>query len=196
MAKGPKYRVAFRRRREGKTNFSRRLKLIKSRRNRLVIRCTLKHISVQVSESQIKGDKTLVYAYSKQLIKEFGWLQSTSNLPAAYLTGYLAGLRAKKINIEDAILDVGILVHNERVKAAFLGFLEAGIEVPHDSEWFSEALKERINGSHIQNYAQTLQKEDKDKYRKLFAAVLKNKGDPTKITDDFNKTKQSIEKKV
>lgn len=196
MAKGPKYRVAFRRRREGKTNFTRRLKLIKSRRNRLVIRCTLRHISVQISESQIKGDKTLVYAYSKQLIKEFGWSQSTSNLPTAYLTGYLAGLRAKKMNIEDAILDVGILVHNERVKAAFLGFLEAGIEVPHDSEWFSDALKERINGSHIQTYAQSLQKEDKDKYRKIFAAVLKNKGDPTKITDDFNKTKQSIEKKV
>ena len=128
MAKGPKYRVAFRRRREGKTNFGRRLKLIKSRRNRLVIRCSLKHITVQVSESQIKGDKTVVYAYTKQLVKEFGWLQSTSNLPASYLTGYLAGLRAKKMKIEDAILDVGILVHNERVKAAFLGFIDAGIE--------------------------------------------------------------------
>lgn len=59
MANGPRYRVPFRRRREGKTNYIRRLKLIRSRRNRLVIRCTLKNTIVQVVDAMITGDKIL-----------------------------------------------------------------------------------------------------------------------------------------
>ena len=46
MARSPKYRLSFRRRREGKTNYHRRLQLIISRRNRLVIRCSNKHTIV------------------------------------------------------------------------------------------------------------------------------------------------------
>jgi large subunit ribosomal protein L18 len=195
MARGPRYRVDFRRRREGKTNYHRRLVLIRSQRNRVIIRCSLKHTTVQVAEANVNGDKILVSAVSQQLTKSYGWNYNTSNLPSAYLTGYLCGMRAKKAGIEDAILDVGILVHDNRVKAAFKGFMDAGLDVPHNDKWFGESLANRISGKHIADYAAKLSKEEPDHYKAQFSMVLKNKVDPAKIVDQFNKTKDAITKK-
>ncbi|TFH29473.1 MAG: 50S ribosomal protein L18 [Promethearchaeota archaeon] len=196
MATGPKYRVPFRRRREGKTNYHRRLKLIQSRRNRLVIRCSNKHTIVQVVQSKIEGDKMLSQAHSQQLAKQFDWNYNLGNLPSAYLTGYLCGLRAKKAGIDDAIVDVGILVHDNRVKAAVKGFLDVGINVPVDESWFFNDWEKRIKGVHIAEYAQKLKKENSTEYKKKFSAILKNKGDPTNIEKDFENLVIEMEKKV
>ncbi|MHA1776278.1 MAG: 50S ribosomal protein L18 [Promethearchaeia archaeon] len=196
MAKGPKYRVPFRRRREGKTNYHRRLKLIQSRRNRLVVRCSNKHTIVQVVESKIEGDRILTHAHTQHLVKLFNWKHNTGNLPSAYLTGYLCGLQAKKAGISDAIVDVGILVHDNRVKAAVKGILDAGIEVPVGEDWFFTGIEDRIKGLHIAEYAKLLKKENSSEYKKKFSAVLKNKGDPTKIDSDFEKTMKEMESKV
>ena len=196
MAHGPKYRVPFRRRKEGKTNYHRRLKLIISHRNRLVIRCSTKHTTVQIMESLVVGDKLLAQSHSSQLKKDFGWKFHSGNIPSAYLTGYLCGLKAKKAKIEEAILDVGILVHNNRVKAAFKGFLDAGIEVPHNENWFFEGIEDRIQGIHIRDYAKFLSKENPKYYKRHFAATLKNKADPGKIEDNFKKLKTEMENKV
>ncbi|MHA1719340.1 MAG: 50S ribosomal protein L18 [Promethearchaeota archaeon] len=195
MAKGPKYRISFRRRREGKTNYHRRLKLIISRRKRLVIRCSNKHTVVQVVDALVKGDKILAQSHSSQLEKYFSWVHNTGNMPSAYLTGYLCGLRAKKAKIDDIILDIGIIVHNERIKSAFRGFLDAGNEVPHDDKWFPESLNERYNGSHIEKYAKLLKKKPAQ-FKKKFSKVLIKKGDPIKIVSDFEKTKKTMEEKV
>ncbi len=195
MARGPKYRVPFRRRKEGKTNYHRRLKLIISRRKRLVIRCSNKHTTVQVVDALVQGDKILAQSHSSQLEKNFAWVNNAGNMPSAYLTGYLCGLRTKKANIQDIILDIGIIVHNERIKAAFRGFLDAGIEVPHDEKWFPESLGERINGSHIENYAKLLKKKPAQ-FKKKFSKLLMKKGDPLKIVSDFEKTKKNMEGKV
>jgi len=191
MARGPKYRVPFRRRKEGKTNYHRRLKLIISRRKRLVIRCSNKHTTVQVVDALVQGDKILTQSHSSQLEKNFAWVHNPGNMPSAYLTGYLCGLRTKKSKIQDIILDIGIIVHNERIKAAFKGFLDAGIEVPHDEKWFPESLDERVNGSHIENYAKLLKKKPAE-YKKKFSKVLVKKGDPLKIGNDFEKTKKNM----
>lgn len=196
MAKGPKYHVPFRRRREGKTNYHRRLILVRSRRNRLVIRCSLKHTIVQVSESHVKGDKVLAVATTKHLSKNYGWNYNTGNLPASYLAGYLCGLRAKKAGVEDAILDVGILVHDNRVKAAFKGFLDAGIKIPYDQKWFGKSLDERITGKHIAEYAKYLSSKKPNEYKQIFAETLKNKADPTKYVEEVKKIKDAISKKI
>lgn len=196
MAKGPKYRVPFRRRREGKTNYHRRLKLIQSRRNRLVVRSSNKHTIVQVIESKLAGDVVLSQGFSQQLAKEFGWNHNLGNIPSAYLTGYLCGLRAKKAGIDDAIVDVGILVHDNRVKAAVKGFLDSGVNVPVEESWFFNNLEERIKGVHIAEYAKLLKKENSDEYKKRFSAILKAKADPTKIDADFEKVKKEMESKV
>ncbi|MHA1512062.1 MAG: 50S ribosomal protein L18 [Promethearchaeota archaeon] len=195
MARGPKYRLSFRRRREGKTNYHRRLKLIISQRKRLVIRCSNKHTVVQVVEALIQGDKILSQSHSSQLEKQFAWLHNSGNMPSAYLTGYLCGLRAKKTKIQDIILDIGIIVHNDRIKAAFRGFMDAGNEIPHDDKWFPESLEERLNGSHIETYAKILKKKPAQ-YKKKFSKILVKKGDPLKIVSDFEKAKKNMEEKV
>ncbi|RLG58710.1 MAG: 50S ribosomal protein L18, partial [Candidatus Hydrothermarchaeota archaeon] len=93
MAKGPRYRVPFRRRREGKTDYRKRLKLLLSGKPRIVVRKTLKHTIVQVIDFDIKGDRVLVSAHSNEL-KKYGWQANTGNLPASYLTGLLCGKKA------------------------------------------------------------------------------------------------------
>jgi len=197
MAHGPKTRVAMRRRREGKTNYHRRLKLVLSGKSRLIIRTSLKSTIVQVADAHIKGDIILAASDSKQLKKDYNWNYNSGNMPSAYLVGYICGLKAKKAGINECILDLGILIHKHRMLSAFKGFLDAGIKVPFGENFFSKAdLDNRINGTHIKNYAELLKKEDKEKYEKVFSVYIKNEIDPTKIVDDFNKTKKEIEKKI
>ena len=60
MAHGAKYRVPFRRRREGKTDYRKRLKLLLSRKPRLVVRKSLNNIIAQIVEYDEKGDRVVV----------------------------------------------------------------------------------------------------------------------------------------
>lgn len=131
MAHGPRYRVPFRRRREGKTDYHQRVALVRSGWKRLVVRKSLKHMAVQVVEAHQKGDRTLASSHSSELHK-FGWTRSCSNVPAAYLTGYLCGLKARKEGIERAVMDLGLqrVVRGCRAFAALAGVVDAGVEVP------------------------------------------------------------------
>lgn len=194
MARGPRYRVAKRRRNEGKTNYHKRLKLLKSRRLRVVIRASNNHIVVQFVESKKAGDKVLVSAFSRELLKKYDYNANTGNIPASYLTGYLAGLRAKKNNIQDVIADLGIFYHRNRVLAALKGIIDTGIEVPHKEDFFPETLEERIKGNHIENYAKILKQSQPEKYDQLFSGYLnKYKINPVKISQIISKTLQKIE---
>ncbi|MFW6173947.1 MAG: 50S ribosomal protein L18 [Elusimicrobiota bacterium] len=192
MAKGPRYRIPFRRRKEGKTNYHRRLKLLKSRRLRAVIRVSTKHTRVQIVKSKLGGDEILVSSISRELSNGYGWDASTNSLPAAYLTGYLAGVRAIEKDISDCILDIGLFYHKNRVLAAFKGLLDAGLEIPHRSEFFPESLEERFDGSHIENYAKLLREEDPERYEEQFSGYLQKKVDPRKITSMFENTLKKI----
>ncbi len=192
MAKGPTYKLPPRRRREGKTNFQSRKKLLMSKKNRLVIRVSNKNTNIQFIKSKVGGDLVLTSASSKELVKNFGWQLNTGNLPAAYLTGYIAGLRAKKKNINNTVLDLGIISHFHRQLAAFKGVLDAGIEIHHKETFFPEVFEERINGSHIQEYAKILT-ADNELYKIRFSNYLK-KIDPLKITNIFNETLDEIKK--
>ncbi|TFF99815.1 MAG: 50S ribosomal protein L18 [Promethearchaeota archaeon] len=193
MATGPNYRRPLRRRVEGKTNYKKRLKLIRSGKLRAVIRASENHIIVQFIKSKYGGDQILVSGDSKELPKKFEWEANTGNLPASYLTGYLAGIRAKKEGIEEAILDLGIFYHRNRVYAAFKGVLDAGITIPHRDKFFPEELENRINGSHIENYAKLLKKEEPEKYQQVFSGYLDKKINPTKFTQIFENTLKIIE---
>ncbi|UCE75163.1 MAG: 50S ribosomal protein L18, partial [Methanomassiliicoccales archaeon] len=82
-------------------------------------------------------------------LEKFGWKGSTSNLPAAYLTGYLAGKRAKSAGVEKAVLDIGLNTptRGSRIFASLKGLLDAGIDIPHNEEIIPS--EERIYGAHI-----------------------------------------------
>lgn len=76
MAQGSKYKVAFRRRREGKTNYDARMKLVDLDKSRLVIRISNANVIAQIINVGENGDETVVSAHSKELQK-LGWLGGT-----------------------------------------------------------------------------------------------------------------------
>ena len=194
MAKGPRYRRPFRRRAEGKTNYHRRMKLLKSKKLRAVIRASNNHIIVQIIQSKIGGDKVIVSAHSKELSSKFGWNANTGNIPAAYLTGFLAGTKAKNQNIEEAILDLGIFLHRNRVLAAFKGLVQSGIEIPYNEDFFPNNIEDIITGSHIEHYASLLKSENPEKYEQVFSGYLKkNNINPQKISQMVSNTFKKIE---
>ena len=151
MKLSPTFKMPFRRRREGKTNYKRRLKLLLSKRPRLVVRKSLKYIRAQIVEFDKKGDKTLVSAFSREL-KKLGWKYACDNLPAAYLTGLLIGKRALEKGISEAILDMGLYpsTKGSRIYACVKGALDAGLKIPCSEEVLPS--EERIKGMHIANY--------------------------------------------
>jgi len=148
MARNAIYRVKMRRRREGKTNYRKRLAYLKSGKPRAVVRKTLKYIIVQIVEYHEDGDKILVGVNSSHL-RKYGWRGSFKNTPAAYLTGYLAGKLALKKGINEAVLDIGLQspVKGSRVFAALKGLVDAGLDIPHSEEVYPS--EDRIKGEHI-----------------------------------------------
>lgn len=197
MAKGPRSRVSFRRRIEGKTDYHKRLKLLKSRKLRAVIRASNNHIRVQIIKSALGGDKILVSAYSQELTSKYKWNASTGNIPAAYLTGYLAGIKAKKNDIQEVIFDLGIFYHRNRVLAACKGIIDTGISIPYREEFFPENFDNRIKGLHIEEYAKLLKTNEPEKYEQIFSGYLKNqKIDPVKISQQFTDSLKMIEKNI
>ncbi len=138
-------RVMHKRRREQKTDYRLRLKLLKSGKTRLVIRKSLNNIRVQFINYYPEGDRTEASAFSKEL-KKFGWNYGTGNLPAAYLTGFIAGLRTK---VKEAVLDIGMQMNTKgsRIYAALKGVIDAGVSVPHSQEILPSM--DRIMGKHI-----------------------------------------------
>ena len=197
MARGPRYRRSFRRRNAGKTDYHKRLKLLKSRKLRAVIRASNDHIRVQIVQSKLGGDKVLISAFSKELTSKYGWNANSGNIPAAYLTGYLAGLRAKNKNIQDGIFDLGIFYHRNRVLAACKGLVATGINIPHREEFFPETLENRIKGIHIEDYAKTLKSDEPETYEQLFSSYLnKKKINPLKISQMVSDSLKKIENSI
>lgn len=168
MAQGPRYKVPFRRRREGKTDFHQRLRLLRSGKPRLVVRKTTRQIIAQVIVAGEQGDLTMASATSQDL-SGYGYTGPTSNTPAAYLTGYLAAKRALDAGYDEAVLDIGLQASRPgaRVYAALKGAVDAGLDVPHSPEVFPE--EDRVRGEHIAEYL-----EDYEDLPENFEETLKN----------------------
>ncbi|MBX8631897.1 MAG: 50S ribosomal protein L18 [Thermoplasmata archaeon] len=130
---GPRYKVPFRRRREGITDYSHRLRLLKSGKVRAVVRNSNRYCIVQFIQFHHSGDTVLASASSIEL-RKYGWNGAASNGAAAYLTGLLASSRARGKGITEAVFDAGINSprKNSNVYAALSGIVEGGVSVPHD----------------------------------------------------------------
>ncbi|MDH7517970.1 MAG: 50S ribosomal protein L18 [Candidatus Thermoplasmatota archaeon] len=163
MTHGPRYKIKTRRRREGKTDYRKRLALLKSRKTRIVVRKTIKNTQVQFVEYNEIGDKVLVSAMSKELASKYNWKYSTSTTPAAYLTGLLAGKRAVDKGIKEGVLDIGRYTPatGSKVFAALKGVLDAGIECSFNEEKIPS--DERLFGKHLNKEIEPSVKDIKDK---------------------------------
>jgi len=189
LAHGSKYKVAFRRRREGKTDYSARLKLVDLDKNRLVVRISNANVIVQIIKIGANGDETIVSAHTKELQK-IGWLGGTKNTSAAYLTGYLCAKKALSKDVDSAVLDIGLKpsVKGSKVFAALKGAVDAGLDVPHGDSIIPD--ENRISGEHIAEYAKLLSEED---IKKRFSQYLKRGLQPVDLPNHFEDIKNKID---
>ncbi|KAM0686813.1 60S ribosomal protein L5 [Conglomerata obtusa] len=167
-----RFQVKPRRRREGKTDYQKRRKLIRTDSNkpssskaRLVVRITNSKVICQIFKSHTVGDVLLASATSDEL-KTYGINFGLTNYSACYATGLLCGKRVlENVNLSNegndevgkffiaeddekkvfkCVLDVGIrrATKGARVFAAMKGCADAGVAVPHSPSKFYGADEE------------------------------------------------------
>ncbi|MBR9701556.1 50S ribosomal protein L18 [Candidatus Pacearchaeota archaeon] len=143
-----------RRRREHKTDYGKRLKLLKSGKPRVVFRRTNRYLIVQYVESKEAKDKVVLGVNSKDLLK-YGWPEnakgSLKSTAASYLTGHLIGKQIKDKKLDTPIVDMGMLRMVQKGKQyAFLkGLIDSGVDVKCPENAFPS--EERIKGEHMKN---------------------------------------------
>ena len=116
------------------------------KRDFITVNITNENTQVQILKPGMTGDKVVSSAHSRYLLEK-GWKGSRKSVPAAYLTGYLAGKKALGKGAKDAILYTGTRKYTQRMAAALKGVIDAGVEVPANEETFPS--DERINGKHL-----------------------------------------------
>ncbi len=146
--------IPFKRKRTSKTNYKKRIAYLTSGMPRLVIRKSLKNIIAQIVLYEPKGDRVIAAATSNEL-RKLGWTGSGSNIPAAYLVGFLIGIKAKEKKTEKAMLDLGLYqpIKGSKIYATLKGAVDAGLDVPHDPVVIPK--EDRIRGKHISAYRKT-----------------------------------------
>lgn len=191
MAKNRIYNVAYRRRREGKTNYKLRKRLISSGVPRIAARKSQKHITAQLIQPTIQGDKIITSAHSSELRNDYGYLGNLCNIPAAYLTGLLCGYRASIKGVENAILDIGLHIPSKgsKVFAVLKGILDSGISVPYNDIILPDEA--RISGQHIASYASKIA-ADPEIYSRIFSKYLVRGLHPEDILKNFFSVKNKI----
>ena len=151
-----------RRRNENKTDYMKRLKLLKSESPRIVFRKTNKYVIAQYVTSHETRDKVEIAINSKKLMN-YGWPKefkgSLKSIPASYFTGFLIGKVVLKSKKKNPIVDFGMIrnVHKSRSFAFLKGLVDAGIKIKHKEDSFP--VDERIIGKHMKkDFSNTFQK--------------------------------------
>jgi large subunit ribosomal protein L18 len=159
--------LKFKRRRQGVTNYKKRLALVKSGLDRVVVRQSSRRILGQIVRYEEAGDKVLASADSSELRKQCGW-PSRSNRTTAYLTGLLLARKAKAKEGE-LVLDTGLSAPvKDSIPFVFAkGCIDGGLKIIGNIE-IDEAA---YGAERMVKYAEALAKKQKD--AKHFAAYEK-----------------------
>jgi large subunit ribosomal protein L18 len=120
--------------------------MLLGKRDFITVNISNQNTQVQILTPGMTGDKVISSAHSRYLIEK-GWKGSRKSVPAAYLTGYLAGKKAIGKGAKGAILYTGTKRYTQRMAAALKGVVDAGLEVPANEETFPP--QERLNGEHL-----------------------------------------------
>ncbi len=187
----PSHVPLLRRRREGVTDYRARKKAITSQRPLLVVRVSNKNVTSQFVRPTVKGDVVLSSAHSKELAK-LGWRGSAKSTPACYLLGLLAGKKALKSGVKEAVAYNGVVpfISGSRISAVLKGVHDAGVAVPVGDEALPS--EERVTGKSISEYASKMASEDGERYRKGFSSLIKAGFKPEDYPAEFEKVKGSI----
>ena len=160
MAHGKNQRLRFKRRREGETDYRRRMKLLRGETPRAVVRVSNTQTTCQLVEFNPEGDIVLASVNGKTLVDKYSWPNDASrkSVPASYLAGYALAKNAISSGHDSAILDIGLSASSKgsRVFAALRGMVDAGLEIPHGESVLPG--EDRLNGAHIDDsYASTVE---------------------------------------
>ena len=153
-------KLALKRKRQGKTDYRKRLALIAGNKPRLVVRRFNKNVIAQVTEYHPDGDRVIVSAHTSELKKKYGLTMARRNTTSSYLLGLLIGKKANEKKIKMAVLDLGLQrpVKGSIVYAVVKGAVDAGLNVPHSKEVLPD--EKRIKGEHLKKsqYAEVKKK--------------------------------------
>lgn len=182
--------LPFRRKREGKTHYKKRLKILLSNKFRLVVRKSLNSTKASIVQYNASGDKVM-YTVDSRVLGKLGWKGNTGNLPSAYLTGMIIGKKSIKEGVKEAILDTGLnnSTKGSRIYAVLAGAIDAGMKIPLSEEVLPS--RERISGEHISKYAKSIS-GDKQLYEARFHDYIKKGLNPEDIVKHFNEIKGKI----
>jgi len=211
-----RFQVKYRRRREGKTDYYARKRLVTQDKNkynspkyRLVVRFTNKDIITQIVYAKITGDFVLAAAYSHEL-PHYGMPVGLTNYAAAYATGLLLARRLlTKLKLADKYkgnLDVNGADYNVEAlqdgPKPFYALLDVGLKRTTTGSKLFAALKGATDGGIEVPHSETrfigFNKEEKklnaETLRKyIFGGHVKEymehvkKEDPTKYESHFAK---------
>ena len=151
MAYGKNQRLRFKRRRNGETDYRRRMKMLRGGSARAVVRVTNTQTICQLVNYEPTRDTVHVSVDGRRLVDKYGWPidASRKSIPASYISGYAMAKEAISAGHKEAVLDIGLAASTSgsRVFAALKGMVDAGMEIPHGESVLPD--DERINGSHI-----------------------------------------------
>ncbi|XP_014213865.1 60S ribosomal protein L5 [Copidosoma floridanum] len=155
-----RYQVKFKRRREGKTDYYARKRLIIQDKNkyntpkyRLIVRRSNKNITCQIAYSRIEGDKIVAAAYSHEL-KRYGITIGLTNYAAAYCTGLLLARRLlKKLGLDqlypgttEVTGDEFTVEELDKGPSAFKCYLDTGLMRTTTGSRVFAAMKGAVDG--------------------------------------------------
>jgi large subunit ribosomal protein L5e len=157
-----RFQVKYRRRREGKTDYYARKRLITQAKNkynapkyRLVVRFTNKDIICQIVYARLQGDFVLTQARSRELPR-YGINHGLTNWTAAYATGLLVARRAltklgladKYAGVEepDGEIKVQESLDDEDAPRPFKAYLDVGLKRTSTGSRVFGALKGASDG--------------------------------------------------
>ncbi|THU54237.1 hypothetical protein C4D60_Mb10t22920 [Musa balbisiana] len=193
-----RYQVKYKRRREGKTDYRARIRLINQDKNkyntpkyRFVVRFSNKDICAQIISASIAGDLVLASAYAHELPR-YGLEVGLTNYAAAYCTGLLVARRVLKM-----------LQMDDEYQGNVEGALDGGLDIPHSDKRFAgfkndekqldaEVHRNYIFGGHVASYMRALMEDEPDKYQTHFSEYIKKGIEPDDIEEMYKKVHAAI----
>jgi large subunit ribosomal protein L18 len=157
--------MKFRRRAESVTDYRKRLGLVKSGLDRIVVRKSNRRIMGQVVRYSAAGDVVVAHADSSELEK-MDWVPK-SNRPTAYLTGLLLARKAGKEASSDHILDIGLTspVKNSIPFVFAKGCMDGGLKLRS-----SIKIDEKVYNCSETKYIAGLKSSDAEKYKNHYTS--------------------------
>lgn len=155
-----RYQVKFKRRREGKTDFQARKRLIFQDKNkyntpkyRLIVRLSNRDITCQIAYARIEGDRIVCAAYSHELPR-YGVKVGLTNYASAYCTGLLVARRIlQKLGLDNLYAGVTDVTGEEFCvepvedgPGAFRCYLDVGLSRTTTGARIFGAMKGAVDG--------------------------------------------------